>query len=137
MKLCKHTFYDYYHAAKRFLSCTYTPLYIQEQGRTFVHTMKSLVVQKHHQNIQMRGQNFMLKQILANVGLNVHLHIPDVPDIASLTNISTTSKFDITHPPTYDHFNSNLLPKKKGKNKLVPYKKYLTSLMTSVNSNRQ
>ena len=60
----------------------------------------------------MRGQNLMLKQILANVGVNVPLHIPDVPDIAYLKNISTTSTFDITHPPTYEHLHRQLLPKK-------------------------
>ena len=63
--------------------------------------MNYLVVQQHHQNIQMRSQNLMLNKILANVGVNVPLHIPDVSDIEYLTKISTTSTFDITHPPTY------------------------------------
>ena len=63
----------------------------------------------------------MLKQILATIGDNVPLHIPDVPDIASLTNISTTSTSDITHTPTYEHLHRNLLPEREGKNKLVPY----------------
>ena len=54
----------------------------------------------------------MLKQILSTVGVNIPLHIPDVPDFASFTNISTTSTSDITHPPTYEHPNRHLLPKK-------------------------
>ena len=72
--------------------------------------MNYLIVQQHNQNIQMRSQNLMLKQILANVGVNVPLHIPDVPDISSLTNISTNSTFDITHPPTYEHLHRHFIP---------------------------
>ena len=76
------------------LTRTYTPLYIKEQGRTFFHTMNTLIVQQHHQNIQMRSKNITLNQILATVGVNVPLHIPYVPGIASLTKISTTSTFE-------------------------------------------
>ena len=43
--------------------------------------MNYLVVQQHHQNVQILSQNLMLKQILATAGVNVSLHIPDVPDI--------------------------------------------------------
>ena len=46
--------------------------------------MNSLDVQQHHQNIQIRSQNLMLKQILATIGDNVPLHIPDVPDFCIL-----------------------------------------------------
>ena len=67
----------------------------------------------------------MLKQILDTVGVNAPLHIPDVPDVASLTNISTTSRPDIAHPPTYEHLHRLLIPKKEGKNKLVKYKTYM------------
>ena len=132
-KLCKHTFNASSCAAKRFLSHTYTLLYIQEQVRTFVHTFNYLVVQQHHQNIQMRSQNLMLKKILANVGVNVHLHNPDVTNIAPFNFFSATSTSDITHPPTYEHLHRNFLPEKEGKNKLVPYKKYMISLITIVN----
>ena len=52
--------------------------------------MNYLVVQQHHQNIQMRSQNIMLNQILASVGVNAPLHIPDVTDIEYPKNISTT-----------------------------------------------
>ena len=48
--------------------------------------MNYLIVEQHHQNIQMRNQNIMLKQILANVSVNDPVHIPDVPDVASLEN---------------------------------------------------
>ena len=137
LKLFKHTSYAFSHTATSFFSSTCTPLYIQEQGRIFVHTMNYLVVQQHHQNIQMRSKNLMLKQILANVGFNVPLRIPDVCYIASLNNIYTTSTYDITHPPTYEHLHRNLLPEKEGNNKLVPYKKYLMSLITVLNSNSQ
>ena len=137
LKLCKHIFNASSHTSKNYLPHTYTPLYIQERGRTFVHTINSLVVQQHHQNIKMRSQNIMLKQIISNVGVDIPLHIPDVPDFESLTKISTTSTFDITHPPTYEHLHRHLLPEKEGKNKLVPYKKYLMPLITIVNSNRQ
>ena len=106
-------------------------------GSYFFHTINYLVVQQHHQNIQMRGQNLMLKQILANVGVNVPLQIPYVPDISSCTNISTNSSFYITHPPTYQHSHRHLLPKKERMNELVPYQKYFMSLITILNSDRQ
>ena len=41
------------------------------------------------------------------------------------------------HPPTFEHLHRHLLPKKDEKNELVPYKKDLMSLITSVVSNRQ
>ena len=85
----------------------------------------------------MHSQNLMLKKILANVIVNVPPHISDFPDIAYLTNISTTSTSDRTHPPTYGHLHRHLLPEKEGNNKLVPYKKYLMSLITVLNSNSQ
>ena len=78
-----------------------------------------------------------MKKILATVGVNVPFHIPDVPDIPSLTKISTTSTSDMPHPPTYEHLHRDLLPKKDVKNKLVPYKKYLMSLIRNVSSNYQ
>ena len=61
--------------------------------------MNSLVVQQHHQNIQICSQNIMLKQILGTVGVNISLHIPDVPAISSVTDISTSSTSDMPHPP--------------------------------------
>ena len=79
----------------------------------------------------------MLKQILASIGVNVPLHIPDVPDILARTNISTTSTSNITHPPKYERLHRYLLPEKEVKNKLVPYKKYLMSLITIVTSDFQ
>ena len=94
--------------------------------------MNYLVLQKYHQNIQMRSHNIMLKQILSTVVVNVPLHIPYFTDISSLTHISKTSTSDITHPPTYDHLHSYLLPEKEGKNKLFPYKKYLMSFINIV-----
>ena len=39
----------------------------------------------------MCNKNLMLNQILASAGVNFTLHITDVTDIVSLTNISTTS----------------------------------------------
>ena len=71
-----------------------------------------MVVQQHHQNIQMRGQNLMLKKIIATVDVNFHLHNPDVTYIASLTNISTTLRSDIKNSPTHEHFHRHLLPEK-------------------------
>ena len=62
----------------------------------------------------MRSQNIILKQILATIGVNVTLHIPDIPYIASLAKISTTSTSDIPHPPTYEHLHRHLLPKNEG-----------------------
>ena len=64
--------------------------------------MNSLVVQQHHQNVQICSQNLMLKQILATAGINAPLHIPDVPDISSVTDISTGSTSDMPHPPTFE-----------------------------------
>ena len=85
--------------------------------------MNSLVVQQHHQNVQIRSQNLMLKKILANAGVNVSLHITDVPDISSVTDISTSSTSNMPHAPTFEHLPRNFLPKKDGKKELVRYKK--------------
>ena len=79
----------------------------------------------------------MLKQIIATGDFNVSLHIPDVPDISSVTDISTSSTSDILHPPTFEHLHRHLLHKKDVNNELFPYKKYLMSLITGVISNRQ
>ena len=79
----------------------------------------------------------MLKQLLATAGVNVSLHIPDVPDILSVTDIYTGSKSNMPHPPTFEQLPKNLLPKKDGKNELVIYKKYLMSLICSVMSKRK
>ena len=99
--------------------------------------MNSVVVQQHHQKVQICSQNLMLKQLLSTAGVNLSLHIPDVSDISSVTDISTTSTSDMPHPPTFEHLNSHLLPKKDGKNELVRYKKYLMSLISSAISDRQ
>ena len=72
--------------------------------------MNSLVVKKHHQNVQICSQNLMLKQILATDGVNVPLHIPDVPDISSLANIYTSSTSDMPHLPTFEHLRRHFLP---------------------------
>ena len=117
----KHNFYASSHAVKSFLPRTCTHLYFQEQGRTFVHTMNSLVLQQHHQNVKIRSQNVMLKQILATDGVNVPINIPYVTNIPLIKNISTTSTSDMPHPPTYEHLHRHFLPKKDGKNELVPY----------------
>ena len=80
--------------------------------------MNYLVLQHHHQNIKVRNHNLTLKQILAFVGVNVPIHIPDVPDISSLTKIYTTSTSNVTHRPTYEHFHSHFIPEKEGKKKI-------------------
>ena len=64
--------------------------------------MNSLVVQQHHQNVQIHSQNLMLKQLLATAGVNVYLRIPYVPDISSVTEISTSSTSNMPHPPTFE-----------------------------------
>ena len=51
--------------------------------------MNYFVLHKNNQNIQMHSHNLMFNQILASVGVDIPLHIPDVPDIVSLKNIST------------------------------------------------
>ena len=79
----------------------------------------------------------MLKQLLATAGVNASLHIPDVPDISSVTYISTSSTSDMPHPPTFEHLPRHLLPKKDRNNELVPYKIHLMSLIYSVISNRK
>ena len=93
-----------------------TPCY--KKGRTFVYIIMFLVVKQQHENIQMRSQNIMLRKILAYVGVNVSVNIPHVPDIASITNIYTTSTSNITHPHTYEHIHRHLLPEKEGKKKI-------------------
>ena len=64
----------------------------------------------------------MLKQLLATAGVHVSLHIPDVPDILSVTEISTSSTSNMPHSRTFEQLPRNLLPKKDGNNKLVIYK---------------
>ena len=51
----------------------------------------------------------MLKNMPASIGANVPLKIQDVPDIPSLTNVSTTSASNETRPPTYEHPHRTLL----------------------------
>ena len=74
--------------------------------------MNYLVVHQHHQNVQIHSQNLMLKQLLATSSVNVSLHIPYVPDISSVTGISTSSTSNMPHPPTFEHLPRHLLPKK-------------------------
>ena len=99
--------------------------------------MNSLIVQQHHQNIPILSQNLMLKQILATAGINVSLHIPYVPDISSVTDISTSSTSNMPPPPTLEELPRNLLPKKDGKKTLIVYKKDFMSLIHSVMSNKK
>ena len=80
--------------------------------------MNSMVVQQHHQEVQIRSQNLMLKQLLATSGVNVSLQIPDVPDISSVTDISTSSTSNMPHPPTSKELPKNL-PPKKGRKKRI------------------
>ena len=91
--------------------------------------MNSLVVQLYTQKIQVHSQNLTLKQSIAYVGVNVPLHITYVTDIEYLTNTSTASSSNITHPPTYEHLHRHFLPQKKGNINLVPHKKYFMSLL--------
>ena len=77
--------------------------------------MNSLVVKWHHQNIQMRSQNLMLKQVISFVGVNALLHIIDVTDISYLPRISITSTSNITYTPKYELLRRNLLPEEEGK----------------------
>ena len=99
--------------------------------------MNSLIAQQHHQHVQICSHNLMLKQLLATSGVNVSLHIPDVPDISSVTDISTSSTSNMPPPPTLEELPRNLLPKKDGNNKLVVYKKDFTSLIENVMSNKK
>ena len=133
----KHTFYASSHSVKSFLPRTCTHLYFQEQGRSFAHTMNFLVVQQHHKNVQIRSHNLTFKQILSTVGVNVPLQNTEDPDITSLTNSSSRSTSDMPYPPTFEHLNMHLLPKNDRKKKLVSYKKYLMSQITSVITKRQ
>ena len=61
----------------------------------------------------------MLKKILASVGVNFHIHTPDVPDIPSLKK-STTSASNKTQPPTYENLYGPLVTKKYLMNKTIP-----------------
>ena len=77
-------------------------------------------IDQHQQNIQMRNHNLMLMEMLASTGFNVYLHILDIPDILSITKISTISASDKTHPSTYEHLHRNSLTQNEPKNKTVP-----------------
>ena len=72
--------------------------------------MNSLVVQHHHQNVQACSQNLLLKQILATANVNVPIHIPDVPDISSVTDISKSSTSNRPHSRTFEQLPRNFLP---------------------------
>ena len=74
--------------------------------------MNLLVVQQHHKNVQICSQNIMLKQLKVTVGVNISLHIPDVPAISSVIDISTSSTSDMPHPLTFEHLPRHLLPKR-------------------------
>ena len=78
----------------------------------------------------------MVNQISISVLVNLPLHNPYVLDISSLTNISTTFTFYVTHPPIYESLHRHLLTKKEGTKQLVLYIKYLMPLITIVNFNR-
>ena len=58
----------------------------------------------------MRSQDLMLKKILTSIGVSALIHIPYVPDMSSLTKISTTSTSNRTHPPTYERLYRNFIP---------------------------
>ena len=78
----------------------------------------------------------MLKQMLASTSVTIPLHIPYVPDISILTNVSTTSESNETHTPTYENLHIPLLSKKESKNNYFPYKKYLMAFIKIVNECR-
>ena len=63
-------------------------------------------------------QNLILKKILAYIGVNVPIQIPYIPDIQSLTNISTTLAYNETHPPTYEHLCRPSITQNESKKKL-------------------
>ena len=79
----------------------HTLIYIFSNKVVLFYTTNSLVLHQHQQNIQLSSQNLMLNQIISSVGVNVPLHIPDVPDITSLANICTVSASKVTHTPRY------------------------------------
>ena len=79
----------------------------------------------------------MLKQLQGTAGVDVSLHIPDVPDISSVTEMSTSSISNMPTPPIFEELPRNFLPKKVGKNELVIYKKDFMSLIYIVMSNKK
>ena len=85
--------------------------------------MNSLIVQQHHQKFQICIQNLMLKQLLATASVNVSIHIPDVPYISFITDISTSSTSDMPHPPTFEHLPRHLLPKRMERTNLQDTRK--------------
>ena len=115
--------YNSYHFSR------HIPLFIQEQGRS----INSLLVNKYHQSIQMCTHNIMLKQMQNSISVAFPIHIPDVPDISSPLNISTTSAYNEIHPTTYEHLHRTLQTQNQSKNKTITYKKYLMEIIIMVN----
>ena len=85
--------------------------------------MKYLVLQHHHQNIQMLTHNNTLKYMIPYTGVTVTVHTSDDPDIPYLTKMSTTSASNETHQPIYGYLNRPLLIQNKLKNKTFQYNK--------------
>ena len=81
----------------------------------------------------MRTQNIMLKHVISSIGVTVPLHLPNVPDIPSITYISTTSAYNEIHPTTYEHLHRTLQTQNQSKNKTITYKKYLMAIIIMVN----
>ena len=72
--------------------------------------------------------------MLASIGVSFTIHIQDVTAIKSLTNISTTSVLNETHPHTYDHLHWPLLTQNESKIKIALYKKYFMALIKMGNA---
>ena len=77
--------------------------------------------------------------MLASMGVYVHLHIPEVPDIKvpdipPVTNFSETLGYKDSSPPTYQHLHHNSIIQNESITNTVSPKKYLVDFLKMVNS---
>ena len=77
--------------------------------------------------------------MLASMGVYVHLHIPEVPDIKvpdipPVTNFSETLGYKDSYPPTYQHHHHNSIIRNESITNTVSPKKYLVDFLKMVNS---
>ena len=76
--------------------------------------------------------------MLASMGVYVHLHIPEVPDIKvpnipPVINFSKTLGYKELSPPTYQHLHINSIIQNESITNTVSPKKYLVGLLKMVN----
>ena len=85
----------------------------------------------------MRAQTLMFKEMLVNMGVYMHIHITelpdiDLPDILPIPNFSKISSSYNSDPPAYQHLRiTEIIQKEYTTNTYLP-KKYLMALLKMI-----